>query len=385
MTEPQSRHRSETCHQHLCVLMAFCCLVPLTASAQIMLNVGADGTQQSPEPVRLSTLPVDRSISRWLRQAGEAFEARDWAIFLERAQRILNSEQDSFSLKEGETYVSARQEVTKYLSQLPPEARELYDAQFQSLARQQLEQAKSRNDLHAIAVIIDRYPLTDSSWEAGNLLASAFLEEGRPALAARVFQDLLDRPDAAKWASPAVLVKLAAARAGAGDQEGAQDVIELLKIQHPGFRPTVGGKHVSHEKFLEVLSRVEVLRRFQRTSDWASFLGGPTRNPVTEGSPPFLEPLWVCPASRNPKFDQTLWSRIAAGKALQAQGTLPSPYAVAHKGAIYIKTFDGLTALDSKSGKLLWREATTLGRFAYYVNYMLTYKHPMRVLTRATG
>jgi len=331
--------------------------------------------QPEQEYASLSTLPVDRRIVRWMRQAEEALQREDWALLIDRAQRVLESDSDSFIPVGERQYVSARQKVIRLLIGLPMEAGELYEAQFEAPARQLLERARKTSDLRLLADIVDRYPATDSGWAAADLLGTALLEEGRLATAYRIFRNLEERPDFGRRGGPEILVKLAASCAGSGNPELAREIVEQLAAQFPSATLAISGRPMSPRLFLNSLASFEWPSLATQASGWDSFLGGPERNLVSAGSPPFLEPIWVFPVCQQGKFDRGTWSKILRERPRVSQQLTPSLYAIADEGRVYFKTLDGLTAIDARTGKLLWREAAVMQRFPRYLERLFTYQN----------
>jgi len=346
-------------------------LFPRESFAPIVeLRAGSNPGDQK-ESASPTALPVDRQLARWVRQAEEAFEDRNWPILIDRAQRVLEAQSDSLVPVSENEHRSARQAALDLLRRLPPDARALYEAQYEALANRQLTEAKQARDLVLLGQVASRYPLTRSGWDAAEFLGTALLEEGKLALASRVFQTLVEHPDFGTRGSPQILLKLAAARAGTGDRVLAEKTLEEVRAKFPGTVLEAGGDQTTASQFLGSLVPLGRQGTGSSVSDWSAFLGGSKRNLVAEGSVPLLVPEWSRPISQDVGFDVARWESYLRARQRYDPRSVPGVYPLAQGGRVFAKTLDGLLALDLETGEVRWKAVPWSGGSASYMARVL--------------
>ena len=335
-----------------------------TATSQIAVQVGAGvaDVEKNEEGKPLTSLPVDRKTERILNEAKRAYEAEEWARFIEFARRLLDIQTESFFEAEDGEFHPVRAEILKLLYSLGPEERKLYITQYAAAASQQLSRARQVNDFDSILEVARRYPMTDSGWEAAEYAAMVFLDQGRLAVAAAILQELAARPDFKQRNWPGILIKLASAYAAMGDMPLAKNTLESLSSDSLGSRILIGGEPLAAGSYLELLSSIRHPGNRPNEFGFQSFLGVPYPDTQSSGSPPFAESVWQVPITQEKNFDWQSWGDTVEGK--QATGTteLPSIHPVAYEGRVFVKTFDGLAGYNAETGKVEWKEAGKMGR-----------------------
>ncbi|MDP7249575.1 MAG: PQQ-binding-like beta-propeller repeat protein [Planctomycetota bacterium] len=347
------------------LLLAILLLLPAAHSQiAVQLRGGVKNVEKKAEGRPLTSLPVDRRTERMMNAARKAFEAEEWARFMEFARRLLDIQTESFFEAKDGAFQPVRAEILRLLYSLGPEERKLYIAQYAAAASHQLSRARQENDFEAILEVASRYPMTDSGWEAAEFAAMIFLDQGRLAVAAAMLQELAARPDFKERNRPEILIKLASAYATMGDMPLAKAALEGMSSNAGHSRIRVGGESLAPGSYLELLSSVKHPGNRPNESGFQSFLGVPHPDTNSQGSPPFAESVWQVPITREKKFNWQSWGGTVEGKQTAGTAPLPSIHPIAYDGRVIAKTFDGLAAYNAETGKVVWKEAGKTGRLS---------------------
>jgi|GEM_PF-2985930 len=190
-----------------------------------------------------------------LRQADALREKGEFGKAIAGYQEVLRKYPDalfpvtpvSFEDRVGVTYVSVRDYVEEQLGSLPEEARELYNALYESPAKALLDKGRTSRDHDALREAARRFPLAPSGMEALGLLARWNLQSGRWEAASSRFRALLRR-DRFRWdrRDPEILsLGLALFRQGRSG--------EVIRLGARARERIGGGKGKALEKRLKAL------------------------------------------------------------------------------------------------------------------------------------
>ena len=97
--------------------------------------------------------------------------------------------------------------------------------------------------------------------------------------------------------------------------------------------------------------------------EWSLFRGDATRTAEGRGSAPFLEANWRH-SMVGERIDPATRTHVEAALRLQhtrADAFLPAFFPIATGGKLVFRTYKGLTAVDIKTGELLWHSTDNFG------------------------
>ncbi|MHC5108566.1 MAG: outer membrane protein assembly factor BamB family protein [Planctomycetota bacterium] len=153
----------------------------------------ARGPKNQPVPVLIE---VSAPIANLIDKADDGIARRDWKFAIDSLQRVIDDRERSLVVRPdtkaslGKLYESVRNVAMSRLSRLPPDAVSAYRVLYDGKAKSMYERALRRHDTDLLRELVDRYLLTSIGDQASDLLASWLLDDGRPADALSVLNDV---------------------------------------------------------------------------------------------------------------------------------------------------------------------------------------------------
>lgn len=317
------------------------------------------------EPVDLgdaATFVEDRSTMQILIRAERLLEEERYGEAVRHLGTILEAEEDYFFQpdKSKPTHRSLKADARRLIGEMPREGRESYELQYGAEARQMLDEALERGDASALADVSRRFFHTIAGYDATLVLGDYLLDRGQPLAAALCFERLLRSASLDASLKPTLSVKLAACWARAGMTEKAIETLQELRQQHRGETVQVAGREV--ELFDDLASATDWLathldsrQPHQRGGDdrWLMFRGDASRNGITQGSSPLLEPRWRVPTAIEPRTEELI-ARLRQAYLDRNVCGLPALHPLIVDDVVLMRTSNNLLAVDFSTGKRLW-------------------------------
>lgn len=290
---------------------------PALATLALLCGVGALRAQD-----RL-VLPVDDDVPAQLKRLEQLAQRGEWDRAVAGLDELLG--RGGGTLLPGDPPVTARAEARRRLLALPAEARPVYDDLHAAPARRLLEEGIARADPGALESLLGLHPASDSAEPARRALVDLYAERAQPGAALVHLESLLGLPRGQEELE--ALRRTRALLLGLAGREG--EAREALDALRPGPERE------------DLRARVAALR--------------PPARPLP-------------PASAG-----VAWSREVVGYYDEgAEGEQPGPrepwtLAAADAGAVYLHDGSHASALDLRTGKVLWRVGLRSGSDAFEV------------------
>jgi outer membrane protein assembly factor BamB/tetratricopeptide (TPR) repeat protein len=317
-----------------------------------------------------------------LQQARESADDDTRAEILSRAASALLSllevDEDAFvelrrkgpDGKETVRTAGIRAEAHRLVSSLPPEGKQYYELLAGQKAKAQLARARAQEDVHILGDIVQRYPYTEASSEALNLLGTYHLERHRYDMAAICFDRLLKQGDAARLPVRA-LFKAALVFYRAGNRTQGDQAWKLLvpRIEREGGLK-LGEKVLDVDGLRQLLDAKAAAEQQRRLADWGLYRGSACRDGRGAGAVSDWTPRWSVSTVPTEGACQT-WVenalRAVDDTVQRKQPVLPGFFPVAvqrpvkddgdrliDQGMVVYRSFEGLHAVELQTGKLVW-------------------------------
>ena len=253
----------------------------------------------------------------------------------------------------GDLYVSAAEESRRRLARFPAEQLRALAAGQEAAAKEAVDAAAPRRDLHALVDAARRHPFTASALRAMDMIGDTWFERGDFAAAADAWQQLLaalsqpTRPEGAALPAPVqVAAKAAFATALLGNVKAAR---EMLAPIAPDTQVSFGGQPQPVRDALQRLDALQPSQPAGLTDDWPSIAGNAANNAFAGE---IVEP------------GKLLWSADLPTAAVAAdilddyrRSNTPLPrihYPIVSGGRVFANTGIEVTSLDFASGKRVW-------------------------------
>jgi outer membrane protein assembly factor BamB len=256
-----------------------------------------------------------------------------------------------------------RAEVRRLIAALPAEGRAAYRAQFEAVARQQLNRAIASGGESELRDVAQRFPSTKAGCEALYRLGRFLWDHGRPEAAASCLERLRTEPDAADF-EPAVSVLLAASLLRGNQPAKFRAVIRELDASELLSRAQLAGRPLADlprgERALAAFSKL--LGAGEATvpdeaRDWLVFRGDPDRNRVTNARLPHLSARWTRALTGDPQTQLSI-ERAAVAHREGGETHVPLLHPLAVGKLVLMRTARGVAAFDLETGRPLWRSPT---------------------------
>jgi hypothetical protein len=323
--------------------------------------------QEESDAPRSVVLPDNGDIRRRLEKIrGEIADEHLADAARHLGQLLQNSEIRDFFLSRDEDRRDGRSfqaEVRRLIETLPPEGRAAYRAQFEAVARQQLNAAILNGGESALREVTRRFPSTAAGSEALYRLGQFLWDHGRPEAAAACLERLRGAPDAAAI-EPAVSILLAACRQRAGQGAQFRAAVEELRTREIPVKTQIAGRPLVEllhgERVAEVLGEMLGLMVTAPPADevdWSVFRGDPARNRKVAAGAPLLAARWTHEIAGDPQTQLSLEHSSRAYR--EGRGThVPLLHPLAVGDLILMRTTRGVAAFDLATGDRLWQHPT---------------------------
>lgn len=255
-------------------------------------------------------------------------------------------------------YVGVREYVRSLLASLKSDTLAVYRKIVAADAEQRYEALAEQGNPEDMETLGATYPLTHVAARALNHAGNLYLDRGAYGQATSVFKVLLhdyrDSLDAAGVSPVLVAAKLARAEFLDGQWAEALADARSMAQSMPGQTFPLRGQPVAAEAFAaqikQAVQQAEKLGDATPDDGAATYAGGPRRaGPPAGGEAPEPKSLaWVRPALQAPSVEQArAWFYPSPFPVL---GTYP----VLAGGRTFVGTLEGLQALDTRTGAVLW-------------------------------
>ncbi len=317
---------------------------------------------------------TDRRMTRRLARARELLRKndRDRINGLSLLQSILDNAEDVFFTPDAQDktrYHGLKAEVQRIIAALDSGGRRLYELQYGSKARQMLREASESRDVARLEEVARRFFHTAAGYEATYMLGSYHLDHSHPLAAVLNFDRLRKFPAAARRWEPMLSLKTAVCWGRIGmPEQSVQTLVELKRVNSQSHI-TLGGRRIEffnrNQEALDWL--VMVLGRQQEFGSiaeekWAMFRGNAARNAVGSDASPILDSPWQFSTiqmaeSKDPKQLEIVEAKLKELEKNYRDGgflTLPAVHPLVIDGAVIVRSFGNIKAVDPQTGELLW-------------------------------
>ncbi len=298
----------------------------------------------------------DRELVVWLSEAEDLINDDQAEAALQRLQRILEHSQDGFLYRAPTSEaVGARAEAIRWFEQLDSDVIETYEALYGGAADKQLRDALRSGDLVQFQRISRSSFHTSAGFKATHWLASWWMDHGQYGSAARCWDRLFDSRVHRQRVQR--VHRLKAAMAYRLNRQHAKADSILAQVNHGGVLPAAFSGSSPR-----AVTRAAFYRPSpQKTDQWKSMLGDPSRVSARPGSFPYLRPRWTHELL-TPQSDATpereLRNQMARWNSDQLKEGRPvavAQYPVAVRGQVVFRDPHGICAVDAKTGDRRWR------------------------------
>ncbi|MCC7084341.1 MAG: PQQ-binding-like beta-propeller repeat protein [Pirellulales bacterium] len=307
-------------------------------------------------------LPQDRDATRQLDRAKQLLEDGRYSDAATLLDDILKRGEDYFfkPADSQQTHRSLKMEAQRLIGNMPVEGQKAYELQFGTRAAQMLSQAAEEGDVAKLEALTRRFFHTQAGYQATLLLGRHYLDHSQPLAAAFCFQRLLDTPQAAAQFEPGLSVIASIGWLRGGIPERAGDVLAALRKQSPKATVRIGSMRVP--SFPDSRTAVAWLRsaigeskasRLTTAEGWVMHRGNPSRNSISSGGIPLLNPRWRVSTTNHPLLEKML---VETRKRYAEDGvpSLPVMQPLAVGDLVLMRTPREVLAVDFASGKRLW-------------------------------
>lgn len=294
----------------------------------------------SPQP-ESATVEQSAAVDNLLKRADEGVARRDWKFAIDSLQRIVEHPQGLLLERSPMLYESARRVGLRGLLALPPEGRNAYRILNDGQAQGMLDRAIQNHDAEGLRSIVDRYLLTSAGDNAASLLASWLLDEGRPAEALALLDQLEEFCPDTDVASAAIASRRVVAYAMLGQRVPVPDTVAASSA-------------AELERLIEALSgdmaEVGTDGPLAGAAFWPGIAGGGARR----GIMPPVTPTLV---------EDLPWRRLLPGAATEDsvsyvemadRGLTPVAFPVVAGNRVFVKGQGPCMAIDLQSFEPLW-------------------------------
>lgn len=342
-----TRCRSTICND-LCVLLL---AALLTSHARAEDDKADDKKNTVPQVLS----PAPRDLRQRLLRAEEAIANQRYSDAVETLGLLLTAvaETDYFvTSQDSQLARGFRSELHRVLRDLPQPARETYESLFGVEAQQELNRAVEQQDLVSLAAIVQRWSHTRAADQAALLLARLDLDRGQPRFAAERLHRL-----GASWASkelePERSMLLAAALLHIAKRDQASRVLEQLHQTHPDTVVKIGDEDTplfaGDSTPLEVLA-ASVVPPASATDvkAWHLFRGDAAGSALRPETDHLTNRLW------QREIDDEKLVTQQQDLADRDLGSLPVLSPLVVNGQVIVRTTQGLSGIDARTGKARW-------------------------------
>jgi outer membrane protein assembly factor BamB len=299
----------------------------------------------------------DATLRRWLKEGRSRLDAGQLSEAVMLWQRILDRGDDGFvRLRSDGPWLGVRHEAQRGLSELPPNALAIYERLFGTAARQLLDQSLETGRPVFANETLRRYFHTAAGFDAAKWLASRWLDQGEPRMAARLFERLLTEPVHREQITPNLLVQAAVAQRLSGNDQRARELFAMLGET----RVRIAGDEQLATQLVEqlVAKRAETAQKPSHSREWLAAGGGFGRSATSSGSIPWLKPLWRPVSLATDRSAIREWLESQDERNMQQTAVAAEPLIV--RGQVVVRDMNGIVAFDLHRGGRLWSYPSAL-------------------------
>ncbi len=256
--------------------------------------------------------------------------------------------------------ISLRSETERLLGTIPVDQRGAYEEKYGVRANVVLQKAIAENDSQSIAQTSRLYFHTRAGLEATMLVGHDHLAQGRPAMAAVMFEKVAATRQGQDRFDPEATLLAAVSWSLNGSTERGEQLLRDLKQRQGNAEVFFLGKRVPLfdddaplENWLKEMVASTPLESHRIVNQWLVYRGDAQRNAESGSGFPLLSPRWSIRTVTDPVDE----SGIQAFQQKLIKSKL-SPAAKVHPLAIgntlVIRTDDRMYGVDANSGKRIW-------------------------------
>ena len=333
------------------------------------------------------TAEIDRSVQQAIDEAQVFIEHSQFPQAALRLQSVLDHPEDYFLEKDFrfKKPVGVRAQALQKLADLPPQGQAAYELQVGSIARDLLKEALAKNDVEKLYEVVSSYQMTSAGFEALQLLAAMAFDHDRPSEAGMLCETMLRHPKSNGPLKTPLLLQSALAWHLAGDSDRSLFALQALNKLKGDVAWQIGGRAIAPFKDLKdapewmATQFGPALRSNVATvNEWEMPRGGLTGNESASPTCPVGGGLWgisprqylrflsddVANQQRIQGFDQ-LTNQVERLMRENNRLTQPAAIPVIVGDVVAYRTLNDITAVSLKTGRLLWRSATTDGMLGW--------------------
>ncbi|MGZ0168235.1 MAG: outer membrane protein assembly factor BamB family protein [Planctomycetales bacterium] len=288
-----------------------------------------------------------------LSQAFDALQALlgDPQELLAPSQDWSQAPSDSFYLANGQLH-SIRHQAMLVFDSLTHDQLSFYEKKYSETANSALQAARKSGRSTAYLEVARRCFPTLAGAQATDEAATRLLDRGEAALAAKLWLRIIQSNVHRNRLHPRLFEKAATALFLAANESQAQKVVaEAVQVFDDVRFTSESIKAVakSHPNFVSLAMAAPESDPF----------GSPSNNGSSEGSVPYLSPVWTKPLYGNRPFDKlAIWETDRSYDELAETGVAIFP--IITQGQLVVRDLHGIRGCDPKSGRLKWRFNATL-------------------------
>lgn len=342
------------------------------------------------------TTEIDRVVQQAMNEAQLAIKNAQYIPAVTKLQSILDHPEDYFLRKDfranGRQVLGVKAQTHRILAELAPEGRAAYEQQFGPAAKALLTEALETSDPDKIAEVVRRYQITAAGYEAVQILIAAAFDHERLIEAALTCEQAAARQSAGDPTSGQWMLRAAYAWHLAGQPDRSLAALKSLgpqtskKLWQIGGRPvTAFAEGQNATDWLNTQFGKPIKRPVRVVQEWDLPRGGFTGNESATAAYPVGGGTWrISPlkyarvtldektnASHRLEFEKLtrdIEKLLRVDNRLTQSAAIPL---VCGHTVVY-RTMNDLTAVDSRTGQLLWRSSMTDGMIAWLLQNTLS-------------
>lgn len=283
----------------------------------------------------------DPGRSERLALVRKSFERQRWDEGVQQLQLLLNEDHDSLVFGDDHIWRPASEVALDLILTSSEDALRAYDARFKALAERDLKLAQQTRDQASLSLVARRYLLTTAGQLASRELIDAAIDQGNGDAVALLVRDLL-------------LVDSPQFR----DVAWRDQVIEILRMIGQQNLETQLLKKADGPALVGESASPWSLARFGAgplpSSEWGTLAGDPSGQAMARVEDFSLLPRWRHSLVSHPRVRQLLREQLFSFEDEGALGL--SVLSTVGSGDVLItRTLSNLTAVNAKSGEILWQ------------------------------
>jgi outer membrane protein assembly factor BamB len=289
-------------------------------------------------------------------ELSQAFDALQTLLgdpqeLLAPSQEWAQAPSDSFFLANGQFH-SIRHQAMLVFDSLTHDQLNFYEKKYSETANSALQAARESGRSTAYLEVARRCFPTLAGAQATDEAATRLLDRGEAALAAKLWLRIIRSNVHRNRLHPRLFEKAATALFLAGDGSQAQKVVaEAVQV--------FGDVRFTSESIEAVAKNHPNFVSLAMAAPESDPFGSPSNNGSSQGSVPYLSPVWTKPLYGNRPFDKlAIWESDRSYDELAETGVAIFP--IITQGQLVVRDLHGIRGCDPKSGRLRWRFNATL-------------------------